>query len=93
MLGKLDDDAVGATDIGQPVCILVLHLANEFRAMCLHPGNDYIEAIDGKQDATKRAWCSRCPGKTKAPGNEGYWGLLHGILERAKGIEPSKTVL
>jgi hypothetical protein len=53
LLGKPDDDALRPTNIGKPVRFLVLHLANEFCAMSLHPRKDSIHVIDGKHDATK----------------------------------------
>lgn len=53
LLGKPDDDALGPANIGKPIRLPVLHLANEFCAVGLHSRNDSIDAIDGKHDATK----------------------------------------
>ena len=46
LLGKPDDAAdLSSTNIGEPVRVLVLHLANGFCTMGLHSRNDSIDAI------------------------------------------------
>src|SRR6476659_5796800 len=53
LLGERDEDARRATDITEPIAVLVPHqLANQFGAVGAEPGNDIIDIFDGKHDAT-----------------------------------------
>ena len=53
LLGERDEDALRATDITEPIAVLVLHqLANQFGTVGAEPGNDIIDVFDGKHDAT-----------------------------------------
>ena len=53
LLGERNEDALRATDITEPIAVLVLHqLANQFGTVGAEPGNDIIDVLDGKHDAT-----------------------------------------
>ena len=52
LLGERDEDALRATDITEPIAVLVLHqLANQFGTVGAEPGNDIIDVFDGEHDA------------------------------------------
>src|SRR5690242_7390181 len=50
LLGKPNDDALGAADVGQPVRVPVLHLADELCTVRDHAGNDSVDVLDGEHD-------------------------------------------
>jgi hypothetical protein len=53
LLGERDEDALRATDITEPIAVLVLHqLAYQFGTVGAEPGNDIVDVFDGKHDAT-----------------------------------------
>src|SRR6188474_191383 len=53
LLGERDEDALRATDITEPIAVLVLHqLANQFGTVSAEAGNYIIDVFDGKHDAT-----------------------------------------
>src|SRR5919205_1899799 len=52
LLGKSDDDALGATQEAEPVAVLVLRdLADEFATVAAQAGNDVFDVVDGEHDA------------------------------------------
>ena len=53
LLGQLDDDALGAADVAQPVAVLVLHqLAHEFGIVGEQAGEDVLDVLDGERFET-----------------------------------------
>ena len=52
LFGKADNDALWPADVGQTVCVLVLHLTNELSPVFEHVRNDSVNVIDGEHDAT-----------------------------------------
>lgn len=53
LLGKPDDDAFRPADVGEPVRVSVLHLADEFGAVGLHVRYDSIYFVDSKHEAAQ----------------------------------------
>src|SRR5687768_11322000 len=52
LLGKRDDDALGAADVGEPIRVLVLHhFANQLGAVGEQARHDTVDVIDGEHDA------------------------------------------
>jgi len=52
LLGKRDDDALGAADVGEPIRVLVLHhFADQFGAVGEQARDDVVDVIDGEHDA------------------------------------------
>ena len=60
LLGERDEDALRATDITEPIAVVLHQLANQFGTLGAEPGNDIIDVLDGKHDATyaQRVWRS-----------------------------------
>src|SRR5215217_735585 len=54
LLGQLDDDALRAADVAQPVAVPVaLQLADELRAAGLQAGDGGVDVVDGERDVAK----------------------------------------
>src|SRR5215211_2455488 len=52
LLGKRDDDALGAAYVGEPIRVLVLHhVADQFGAVGEQARDDVVDVIDGEHDA------------------------------------------
>src|SRR5262245_46065147 len=52
LLGKPDNDALGAADVAEPIRVLVLHhFANQFGAVGAQARDDDVDVIDGEHDA------------------------------------------
>src|SRR5919108_467534 len=52
LLGKPDNDAVGAADVAEPIRVLVLHhFAEEFGAVGAQARDHVVDVIDGEHDA------------------------------------------
>ena len=52
-LGQRDEDALGATDVAEPIAVLVPHhLADEFGTVGPQAGNDVLDVVDFEHDAT-----------------------------------------
>jgi hypothetical protein len=53
LLGKSDDDPVGASDVAEPIDVLILRqLADEFGAVGTQAGKDVLDVVDGEHDST-----------------------------------------
>src|SRR4051812_2540225 len=51
LLGKPDDEALGAADVGQPIRVLVLHhFADQFGAVGAQARDDVVETLDGEHE-------------------------------------------
>src|SRR5437867_3817063 len=49
LLGKRDDDALGAADVDEPIRVLVLHyFADQFGAVGEQARDDVVDVIDGE---------------------------------------------
>src|SRR5262249_43808531 len=61
LLGQSDDDALGATDVTEPVRVLILDdFAYELSAMGAQPREDVLDVVDGEHDAAyaeRVHWC------------------------------------
>src|SRR5947208_15528135 len=52
LLGKPDNDALGAADVAEPIRVLVLHhFADQFGAVGAQARDDDVDVIDGQRDA------------------------------------------
>ena len=51
LLGEPDDEALGTTDVSEPVRALVLHFANDLSPVSAHVRDDRVDVIDGEHDA------------------------------------------
>src|SRR5215218_4221951 len=52
LLGKPDNDALGAADVAEPIHVLVLHhFADQFGAVGAQARDDVVDTIDGEHDA------------------------------------------
>src|SRR5947208_16266852 len=52
LLGKPDNDALGAADVAEPIRVLVLHhFADQFGAVGAQARDDDVDVIDGEHDA------------------------------------------
>jgi hypothetical protein len=61
LLGKRDEDALGTSNVAEPILVLVLrHAANELGAMLLQAGNDVVDVVDGEHDAAYPERVRRC---------------------------------
>jgi hypothetical protein len=61
LLGQLDDDALGAADVAEPVTVLVaLHLADELLAAGSQAGDNGVDVVDGECDMADARCVRRC---------------------------------
>src|SRR5712691_9523733 len=52
LLGQPDENALGASDVAEPIHVLVLdHFVDELRAVLAEPGQRIVEVIYGEHDA------------------------------------------
>src|SRR6266571_3349788 len=52
LLGQPDQNALGASDVAEPIDVLVLnHLVDELRAVLAEPGQRVVEVVHGEHDA------------------------------------------
>src|SRR6476646_3713885 len=52
LLGQPDENALGATDVAEPIHVFVLnHLVDELRAVLAEPGQRVVEVVHRKHDA------------------------------------------
>src|SRR5215212_11852743 len=51
LLGQSDEDALGASDVAEPIHVFVLHhFVDELRAMLAEPGQRIVEVVHGEHD-------------------------------------------
>src|SRR6266550_3041053 len=51
-LGQPDENALGASDVAEPIHVFVLHyLVDELRAVLAEPGQRIVEVVHGEHDA------------------------------------------
>ena len=61
LLGKRNDDALGAADVTEPVHVLILgYFAYELSAMSAQAREDILNVVDGEHDATYAQRVHRC---------------------------------
>jgi hypothetical protein len=52
LLGQPDENALGASDVAEPIRVFVLdHFVDELRAVSAEPGERIVEVVHGEQDA------------------------------------------
>ena len=52
LLGQPDENALGASDVAEPIHVFVLdHFVDELRAVLAEPGERIVEVVHGEHDA------------------------------------------
>ena len=52
LLGKPDEDSFRASDVTEPILVLVLHeLTDQLRSVQAEPGERVVDVLDGEHDA------------------------------------------
>src|SRR6266516_368553 len=61
LLGQPDENALGASDVAEPIHVFVLdHFVDELRAVSAEPGERIVEVVHGEHDAQVAESVHRC---------------------------------
>src|SRR3712207_5714583 len=71
LLGKPDNDALGAADVAEPIRVLVLHhFADQFGAVGAQERDDVVDVINGEHDAADPECVHR---NVLGPSSDCFW--------------------